>query len=112
MILTLGNRTLSWPRRGCVMGILNINGDSFSGDGRVDFDWAVERAIEMLNDGADIIDVGAESARTNREAIEIAEEIERFEGFCSRWDEVITKAKPRDCSQVWPPVLSANTWRP
>lgn len=94
------------------MGILNINDDSFSGDGKVDFTWAARRAIEMIGQGADIIDVGAESARTNREAISIAEEIARFQGFCRQWKDIIAHAQPRDSAQVWPPVLSANTWRP
>lgn len=112
MKLVLPTRTLTWPRRGCVMAILNINDDSFSGDGKVDSDWAVARAIEMIGEGADIIDIGAESARTNREAITIEEEARRFASFCERWPEVITAAQPRDAEQVWPPVLSANTWRP
>lgn len=112
MKLALPTRTLTWPRRGCVMAILNINDDSFSGDGKVDGDWAVARAIEMIGEGADLIDIGAESARTNREAITIAEEVRRFASFCERWPEVLAAAQPRDSEQVWPPVLSANTWRP
>ena len=71
------------------MGILNINNDSFSNDGKVDHDWAVTRAIEMITQGADIIDIGAESARTNRKAISITEEITRFQGFSERWSEVL-----------------------
>ena len=94
------------------MGILNINHDSFSGDGKVDQDWAADRARQMIAEGADFIDIGAESARTNREAISIAEEIERFTGFCKNWPDIIAQSQPRDDQQVWPPVLSANTWRP
>ena len=111
MVLKLRHRTLTWPRRGCVMGILNINDDSFSGDGKVDHHWAALRAQEMISQGADIIDVGAESARTNREAIAIEEETERFAGFCQRWPDIIAQSTPRDAQQVWPPILSANTWR-
>lgn len=94
------------------MGILNINHDSFSGDGKVDQTWAAQRARQMIADGADFIDIGAESARTNRDAISIDEEIERFAGFCKNWPDIIAQSQPRDESQVWPPVLSANTWRP
>lgn len=112
MLLNFRTRTLSWPRRGCLMGILNINDDSFSGDGKVDPDWAVQKAQQMICEGADIIDAGAESARTNRAAISIEEEIHRFTGFCQRWTEVIANSQPRDGEQVWPPILSANTWRP
>lgn len=111
MNLRLPQRTLSWPSRGRTMGILNINHDSFSGDGKVDHNWANLRAQEMIGEGADFIDVGAESARTNREAISITEEIERFAGFCERWPDIIANSQPRDQEQVWPPVLSLNTWR-
>lgn len=111
MILQLPDRKLSWPRRGCVMAIININDDSFSGDGSLDPDWAVERAVQLIEEGADIIDVGAESARTNREAIAAAEEVARLRQFCKHWPAIIARAKPRDTDQVWPPVLSINTWR-
>ncbi|MEM9080776.1 MAG: dihydropteroate synthase [Verrucomicrobiota bacterium] len=111
VILRMRGRVIEWPRRGCVMGILNINEDSFSGDGRVDAGWAVERAVAMIGEGADFLDVGAESARTNREAISVDEELERFASFAERWGEVVERAEPRDGEQVWPPVLSANTWR-
>ena len=94
------------------MGILNINEDSFSGDGKVDQNWARERAGAMIAEGADIIDVGPESARTNRKAIEIEEEIDRFAAFSRQWPQIIADSKPRDDHQVWPPILSANTWRP
>lgn len=112
MELAFATRTLTWPRRGCVMGILNINDDSFSGDGKVDQHWAAQRARELIADGADFIDIGAESARTNREAISVDEEVARFAGFCQQWPAILAQSQPRDAAQVWPPVLSANTWRP
>ncbi len=94
------------------MGIVNVNDDSFSGDGTLDIDEAVALARRQVGAGADVIDVGAESARTNRAAVSAAEEIRRFRGFLDRWDEVAAGLQPRDAEQVWPPVLSANTWRP
>ena len=94
------------------MGIVNVNDDSFSGDGTLEIDATLARAKRQAEEGADIIDVGAESARTNRAAIPVEEEILRFHGFLRRWPEVLAQARPRDESQVWPPVLSANTWRP
>jgi len=84
-----------------VMGIVNINDDSFSGDGTLDVDRALAQAHQMVADGADIIDVGAESARTNRDAIGAAEEIARLQPF-------IEALKTSDS----PPLLSVNTWRP
>jgi dihydropteroate synthase len=94
------------------MGIVNVNDDSFSGDGTLDFGAAVELARAQVRAGADVIDVGAESARTNRAAVTVEEEIRRFRGFLERWEQVWEDGGPRDEAQVWPPVLSANTWRP
>jgi len=94
-----------------VMGIVNVNDDSFSGDGTLDFGQAIAQARGQVEAGADVIDVGAESARTNRSAVPVAEEVRRFAGFIDRWDEVWQGVAPRDQSQVWPPILSANTWR-
>jgi len=75
MILQLPNRTIEFPRRPLLMGIININDDSFSGDGTLDPDLAVAHARQLIADGADIIDIGAESARTNRGPISVEEEI-------------------------------------
>lgn len=111
MVLQLPNRRIEFPRRPLVMGIVNVNDDSFSGDGTLDFAKAVEMAKAQIEAGADIIDIGAESARTNRAAVPVEEEIRRFTGFLEHWDEVWQSATPRDESQVWPPILSANTWR-
>ncbi len=111
MRIQLANRVVDFPRRPLIMGIVNVNDDSFSGDGTLDLDVAVGHAVKQISDGADIIDVGAESARTNREAISEQEEILRFQGFLARWDEVISRAQPRDDEQIWPPILSLNTWR-
>ncbi|QJE99213.1 dihydropteroate synthase [Luteolibacter luteus] len=94
------------------MGIVNVNDDSFSGDGTLEIGAAFELAKRQVEEGADIIDVGAESARTNRAAIPVEEEVRRFRGFLDRWPELVATAKPRDEVQLWPPVLSANTWRP
>ena len=112
MRLRLPERVLEFPRRPLVMGIVNVNDDSFSGDGTLDFGAAVELARAQVRAGADVIDVGAESARTNRAAVTVEEEIRRFRGFLERWEQVWEDGGPRDEAQVWPPVLSANTWRP
>ena len=106
MRLQLPEREIEFPRRPLVMGIVNVNDDSFSGDG------ALEQARSQARAGADVIDVGAESARTNREAVSEAEEIRRFAGFLECWEDVWQGVEPRDGAQVWPPILSANTWRP
>jgi dihydropteroate synthase len=107
----LPTRILTFPRRPLVMGIVNVNDDSFSGDGTLDFDHAIALAKSAIEAGADILDIGAESARTNRAAISPTEETRRFSGFLSLWDEILATSQPRDADQIWPPVLSANTWR-
>lgn len=61
-----------------VMGILNITPDSFSDGGKYnEIDKAIQRAIEMEEQGAHIIDIGAESTRPNHKPISADEEIER-----------------------------------
>ena len=112
MQLRLPQRVIEFPRRPLVMGIVNVNDDSFSGDGTLDIESAIVLARIQVAAGADLIDVGAESARTNREAILVGEELRRFQGFIERWVEVWQDVEPRDEVQLWPPVLSANTWRP
>jgi dihydropteroate synthase len=112
MILRARGRTIAFPRRPVVMGILNLNDDSFSGDGSLDLEWAMSRTREMIAEGADIIDVGAESARTNRAAISEDEEISRLTPYLARFEEIAADAAPADSGQLWPPLLSVNTWRP
>lgn len=94
------------------MGIVNINDDSFCGDGRIDYRWALEKGRELASQGADIIDVGAESARTNRFAITPEEELRRLNPFLERFPTAWDGVEPRDASQIFPPLLSINTWRP
>lgn len=60
------------------MGILNMTPDSFSDGGRYNaVDAALERACQLVQDGADIIDIGGESTRPGYEQIPAEEEIER-----------------------------------
>ena len=71
--LTIGEKTL-------VMGILNVTPDSFSDGGLWnDKDKALAHMHEMVRDGADIIDIGAESSRPGFEPMGAAEEIARLE---------------------------------
>ena len=112
MILRARGRTVVFPRRPLVMGILNLNDDSFCNDGSLDQGWAAARTRELIADGADIIDAGAESARTNRGAISEDEEIRRLAPYLERFAQTAASAKPADAEQIFPPLLSVNTWRP
>jgi dihydropteroate synthase len=100
--------TLEWPRRPLIMGIVNLGADSFSGDGIVEIDRAIEHARQLVRDGADIIDIGAESARTNRGAVSVEEEAGQLIRFIERWQ---ADLRP-PTSDFRSPLLSINTWRP
>ena len=74
-----GGEPLAWGRRTYVMGIINLTPDSFSGDGLAgDPPAAVELARRMESEGADFIDVGAESTRPGSQPISAAAEIARL----------------------------------
>lgn len=61
-----------------IMGILNVTPDSFSDGGRYDtLEQAVKQAIRLIEDGADIIDIGGESTRPGASEIDSVEEIQR-----------------------------------
>lgn len=110
--LKFRDRCLVFPRRPLIMGIVNANDDSFSADGSLEKDVLVALIRQQIAQGADVIDLGAESARTNRVAISVEEELRRFRLVMEWWTEIWQAAEPIDAQQVWPPVLSANTWRP
>ncbi len=70
--LILGDRTF-------IVGVLNVTPDSFSDGGKyLDPDRAFARAVELEEDGADIIDIGAESTRPGSTRISEAEELRRL----------------------------------
>lgn len=105
MVLQARGHRVVFPRRPLVMGIINLSEDSFSGDGVADPEKALRRAGIFLEEGADIIDVGAESARTNRGPISVGEETDRLCGFVERWKGAWGEGRGVA-------MLSINTWRP
>jgi dihydropteroate synthase len=112
MILTMRGQAVTFPRRPLVMGIVNITNDSFSGDGSLETERAIGTAQRHVTAGADIIDVGGESARTNRPEISEEKELARILPFVNRFRECHDAKKPMDEIQIFPPLLSINTWRP
>jgi len=76
--LKLGNKTFELGKRTLVMGVLNVTPDSFS-DGGLYFsvDKAVDHALSMEQQGADIIDIGGESTRPSAESISLEVEMNR-----------------------------------
>ncbi|MGE3806377.1 MAG: dihydropteroate synthase [Gemmataceae bacterium] len=78
MYWQLAERRLELPRRPRIMGILNVTPDSFSDGGRhAGVEGAVARALTMIEEGADLIDVGGESTRPGANPVDEAEELER-----------------------------------
>ncbi len=66
---------LNRPR---VMGILNVTPDSFSDGGRfISHDVALKRALAMVAEGADILDIGGESTRPGAPAVGVQQELDR-----------------------------------
>jgi len=78
MKLAWSRFNLDLSRKTHIMGILNITPDSFS-DGGENFDasTAIDRALRMVDEGADIIDIGGESTRPGSDPVSIEEEIRR-----------------------------------
>lgn len=78
MKLEWSHFTLDFSKRAHIMGILNVTPDSFS-DGGMYFNKsaAVRRAIQMVEEGADIIDIGGESTRPGSEKVPVEEELRR-----------------------------------
>jgi dihydropteroate synthase len=75
----LRDRTLILGDRTLIMGVLNVTPDSFSDGGKyAEPDRAFARAVELEEQGADIIDIGAESTRPGSQRIPEAEELRRL----------------------------------
>lgn len=86
-----GSYTLHLDQKTHVMGILNATPDSFSDGGRYNHvDQAIDRAAQMVKEGADILDIGGESTRPGAEKIALDEEVERvmpvISAISSRFD--------------------------
>jgi len=74
----LARRSLPYGERTLVMGVLNITPDSFSDGGQFYApEKAVDHALQMIAEGADIIDVGGESTRPGSAFVSVAEELRR-----------------------------------
>src|SRR2546423_15322049 len=75
----LHNRKLQLGERTLIVGVLNITPDSFSDGGKYeDPDRAFARAVELEEEGADIVDIGGESTRPGSTRISEAEELRRL----------------------------------
>jgi dihydropteroate synthase len=76
--IIIGGREFAWGKRTYVMGIVNVTPDSFSGDGLGgDVEAALRQAVQMRDNGADIVDVGGESTRPGFAEVAEGEELRR-----------------------------------
>ncbi len=95
------DRLLPMGERTYVMAIVNLTEDSFSGDGTgADIDAAVRRAVTAVSEGADIVDLGAESARADVPVRDAAEEADVL------GDAVLRIRAETDA------IVSADTYKP
>ena len=76
-ILKAGKYSLNLDSKTHIMAILNITPDSFSNDGCLIIDKAVEKAKQFIDQGADIIDIGGESSRPGASPVDLEEERNR-----------------------------------
>lgn len=90
-VLKTSKREIALGERTLIMGILNVTPDSFS-DGNIYFDRqkAIERGLQMADEGADMIDIGGESTRPGSKPVSESEEINRvvpiIEGLTRKLD--------------------------
>lgn len=76
--MKIGNKEFKIGERTFVMGILNVTPDSFSDGGKFnEIELAVKKARKMVEEGADIIDIGGESTKPNAKFVSEEEEISR-----------------------------------
>ena len=90
-----GGVQLHFGQRFYLMGVINVTPDSFSDGGDYfDHSSAIERGTEMVQQGADIIDIGGESTRPGADPVDVDEEIDRVlpvvEALADRTDAIIS----------------------
>ena len=74
----IAGETFDLSQGAMLMGVLNVTPDSFSDGGKfVEMDAALTHALRMVNEGAQIIDIGGESTRPGAEAVSETEELQR-----------------------------------
>ncbi|KAF8724376.1 hypothetical protein HU200_021408 [Digitaria exilis] len=78
-VLPIGNHLFDWCERTLVMGVLNLTPDSFSDGGKFQHvEAAISQAKLLISEGADIIDIGAQSTRPFAKRLSPHEELERL----------------------------------
>lgn len=78
MIFELANRKMQTELPAFVMGIVNVTPDSFWKESRGGKEISIEHALKLIEDGADLLDIGGESTRPGSEYVSCEEEIKRI----------------------------------
>jgi dihydropteroate synthase len=100
--LQIRNKNIELGRKTLIMGVLNYTPDSFSDGGNFNkFNTAIDHCLEMINNGADIIDIGGESTRPGSDPVSISEELKRVIPVIEE-----LKSKNPDCT------ISIDTQKP
>lgn len=103
--LTCGDRTLKLDRP-AVMGIVNVTPDSFSDGGDfVAAEHAIEHGIQLIAQGATILDIGGESTRPGADIVSVEEELARVMPVLTALRSYVDQSAP----QV---ILSIDTYKP
>lgn len=90
-LLKMRDKEIEVGKRTYIMGILNMTPDSFSDGGKYNtFEKGMDRALKMIEDGADIIDVGGESSRPGYKPVTVEEELRRINDIVKKLREVNT----------------------
>ena len=108
----LGTRHLQLGKTTLIMGVLNVTPDSFSDGGLyVDPERAVEYALQLLNDGADIIDVGGESTRPGARTL-ADETVEKPGSAPAKKEEKRAVTEEEELKRVIPVIRGIKEKRP
>jgi dihydropteroate synthase len=76
--IKVGRRTFDFSKKTYIMGVVNVTPDSFSDGGKyLEKQKAIEAALEMIDEGADIIDIGGESTRPGSDSVDVNTELSR-----------------------------------
>ncbi|HYV61135.1 MAG TPA: dihydropteroate synthase [Bryobacteraceae bacterium] len=103
----IGSRTLQLGKRTLILGVVNVTPDSFSDGGiNLDRDRAVEYALKLLHDGADIIDVGGESTRPGADVVSTGDAVTEKEEL-ERVIPVISAVKQKNPQAI----ISVDTYK-
>ena len=108
----IGSRILELGRRTLIMGVVNVTPDSFSDGGRyLDHASAVEHGLRLLDDGADILDIGGESTRP-RARVAAPSEGEAGTPTASAVEKPVAVREEEELARVIPVIAELKQKRP